>query len=159
VSVPFYHDSWIFHETGFLGKECQLWSSFLCYLSTFSSLLSVTLLSITRSNTRDLYFDNGADSKQNAIVVIYGDCDVAWGFITWNLQEIEEQQLRWYGHVMRMDDCRTARQVADWNPQGKGDVADQWTPGRMGLGTACKEGISRMKNILIERFGERKLCL
>jgi hypothetical protein len=35
------------------------------------------------------------------------------------LQEIEEQQLRWYGHVMRLDDCRTARQVAHWNPQGK----------------------------------------
>jgi hypothetical protein len=29
----------------------------------------------------------------------------------------------------------------------------------MGLGRACKEGISRMKNVSIERFGERKLCL
>jgi hypothetical protein len=28
------------------------------------------------------------------------------------LQEIEEQQLRWYGHVMPMEDCRIARQVA-----------------------------------------------
>jgi hypothetical protein len=35
------------------------------------------------------------------------------------LQEIAEQQLRWYGHVMQMDDCRIARQVAEWNPQGK----------------------------------------
>jgi hypothetical protein len=35
------------------------------------------------------------------------------------LQEIEEQQLRWYGHVMRMEDCRIAKQVAEWNPQGK----------------------------------------
>jgi hypothetical protein len=35
------------------------------------------------------------------------------------LQEIEEQQLRWYCHVMRMEDCRIARQVAEWNSQGE----------------------------------------
>jgi hypothetical protein len=40
--------------------------------------------------------------------------------------------------------------------RGKGDAADQGTLGRMGLGRACKEGILRMKNVLIERFGERK---
>jgi hypothetical protein len=34
------------------------------------------------------------------------------------LQEIEEQQLRWSGRVMRMEDCRIARRVAEWNPQG-----------------------------------------
>jgi hypothetical protein len=35
------------------------------------------------------------------------------------LQETEEQQLRWHGHVMRMEDCRIAIQVAEWNPRGK----------------------------------------
>jgi hypothetical protein len=35
------------------------------------------------------------------------------------LQEIEEQQLKWYGHVMRTEDCKIARQVAEWNPQGE----------------------------------------
>jgi hypothetical protein len=30
-----------------------------------------------------------------------------------------KQQLRWYGHVMGMEDCRTATQVAEWNPQGE----------------------------------------
>jgi hypothetical protein len=48
------------------------------------------------------------------------------------LQEIEEQQLRWYGHVMRMDDHRTARQVAHWNPQGKrrrGRPVNTWKDG------------------------------
>jgi hypothetical protein len=35
------------------------------------------------------------------------------------LQEREEQQLRWYGHTMGMEDCKTARQVAGWNPQEK----------------------------------------
>jgi hypothetical protein len=47
------------------------------------------------------------------------------------LQEIE-QQLRWYGHVMRMDDCRTARQAAHWNPQGKrrrGRPVNTWKDG------------------------------
>jgi hypothetical protein len=34
-------------------------------------------------------------------------------------QRTEEQQLRWCGHVMRVEDCRIARQVAEWNPQGK----------------------------------------
>jgi hypothetical protein len=33
------------------------------------------------------------------------------------LQEIEEQQLRLYDPVMRMEDCRIARQVAEQNPQ------------------------------------------
>jgi hypothetical protein len=58
-----------------------------------------------------------------------------------------------------MEDCRTARQVAHWNPQGKrrrGRPVKTW---KIGLGTACKEGISRMRNVLIERFGERKICL
>jgi hypothetical protein len=47
------------------------------------------------------------------------------------LQEIEEQQLRWYGHVMRMD-CRTATHVAEWNPQGKmgrGRPINTWKDG------------------------------
>jgi hypothetical protein len=35
------------------------------------------------------------------------------------LQEIEEQQLRCYGHVMRLEDRRIAVQIAEWNPQGK----------------------------------------
>jgi hypothetical protein len=35
------------------------------------------------------------------------------------LQETEERQLRWCSHVVRMVDCRIARQVAEWNPQGK----------------------------------------
>jgi hypothetical protein len=29
------------------------------------------------------------------------------------LQEIEEHQLKWYGRVMRMEDCRIAGQVAE----------------------------------------------
>jgi hypothetical protein len=48
------------------------------------------------------------------------------------LQEIEDQQLRWCGHVMRMDNCRTARQVAHWNPQGKrrrGRPVNTWKDG------------------------------
>jgi hypothetical protein len=41
------------------------------------------------------------------------------------LQETEEQQLGWRGHVVRTEDCRIAGQVAQWNPQGKGGAADQ----------------------------------
>jgi hypothetical protein len=41
------------------------------------------------------------------------------GMKTGTLQEIEEQQLSRYGNVMRMEDCKTAREVAESNPQGK----------------------------------------
>jgi hypothetical protein len=34
--------------------------------------------------------------------------------------QVTEQELRDDGHVMRMEDCRTARQVAELTPQGKG---------------------------------------
>jgi hypothetical protein len=34
------------------------------------------------------------------------------------LHETEEEQLRRYSHIMRMEDCRIARQIAEWNPQG-----------------------------------------
>jgi hypothetical protein len=48
------------------------------------------------------------------------------------LQETEEQQLRWCGDIMRMEDCRIARQVAEWNPQGKwrhGGPVSTWKDG------------------------------
>jgi hypothetical protein len=54
------------------------------------------------------------------------------------IQGIDEEQLRWNGHVMRMEDCRIARQVAKWTPQGKGRKADQSTHVMMGLGTSYK---------------------
>jgi hypothetical protein len=59
---------------------------------------------------------------------------------------------------MGIEDCRNARQVAEWKPQGK-----RWhgrpTNGRMELGTACKEETSRMKKVLIESSEGRKSCL
>jgi hypothetical protein len=35
------------------------------------------------------------------------------------LQEIEEQQLRWCGHVKQMEDGKIVKQVAELKPQGK----------------------------------------
>jgi hypothetical protein len=35
------------------------------------------------------------------------------------LQETEEQRLRSYGCIMRMEDCRIAIQVVEWKPQRK----------------------------------------
>jgi hypothetical protein len=41
------------------------------------------------------------------------------------LQVIGVQQLRRYGHIVRMEDCRIARQVAEWNPHGKVGIIHQ----------------------------------
>jgi NADPH-dependent glutamate synthase beta subunit-like oxidoreductase len=35
------------------------------------------------------------------------------------VQETEEQQLRWYGHVKRMEDGNIVKQVAEWKPHGE----------------------------------------
>jgi hypothetical protein len=69
------------------------------------------------------------------------------------LQEKEQ-----HSHVMRMEDCRTTRQVGEWNPQGRGGEADQSARGRIGLGTARKEETSRMKHVSIESSGGKQLC-
>jgi hypothetical protein len=48
------------------------------------------------------------------------------------VQEIEEQQLRWSGHVKRMEDGKIVRRVAEWKPQGKrkrGRPINTWTDG------------------------------
>jgi hypothetical protein len=71
------------------------------------------------------------------------------------LQKIDEQQLRWYGHVMRREDCRIARQVAAWTHRGTGGAAAQSIHGRVGLGAACKGETLRMKNGSIVRFGRK----
>jgi hypothetical protein len=34
------------------------------------------------------------------------------------VQETEEQQLRWCGHVKRMEGGKIVKQVAEWKPQG-----------------------------------------
>jgi hypothetical protein len=46
------------------------------------------------------------------------------------LQEIEKRQLRRKGHIMRMEYCRIAGQVAEWNPQRKTSAATRsWKDG------------------------------
>jgi hypothetical protein len=48
------------------------------------------------------------------------------------VQEIEEQQLRWYGHVKRMEDGTIVKQVTELKPQGKrkrGRPINTWKDG------------------------------
>jgi hypothetical protein len=48
------------------------------------------------------------------------------------VQEIEEQQLRRYGHVKRIEDGKIVKQVAEWNSQGKrkrGRPINTWKDG------------------------------
>jgi hypothetical protein len=57
-----------------------------------------------------------------------------------------------------MEDCRIARQVAEWNPPGgNGGAGDQSAHGRTGLGTACKAETSRMKKISIKSSGGKNI--
>jgi hypothetical protein len=64
------------------------------------------------------------------------------------LQEIAEQQLKWCGHVMRMEGCIIAKQIVECNPQAnKRHAAHQSAYGRMKLGRACKAETSRIKNV------------
>jgi hypothetical protein len=49
-----------------------------------------------------------------------------------------------------MEDCRLARQVAEWNPQGK---RRRGRHGRMEVGTAYREETLRMKNVSIVSSG------
>jgi hypothetical protein len=48
------------------------------------------------------------------------------------VQETEEQQLRWYGNVKRMEDGKIVKQVAEWKSQGKrkrGRPVNTWKDG------------------------------
>jgi hypothetical protein len=48
------------------------------------------------------------------------------------LQEVEERQLSWCGHVKQMEDGKIVKQVAEWKPQGKrkrGRPANTWKDG------------------------------
>jgi hypothetical protein len=68
------------------------------------------------------------------------------------LQETEEQQWRWYGHVMRMEECRIARQVAEWNPQRKskrGRSVSTWKDG-------IRNSMQR-RNLKVEEYFDREL--
>jgi hypothetical protein len=42
---------------------------------------------------------------------------------------------------------------------GEGGAADRSVHGRMGLGRVCKEETLRIKNVVIDSSGVRKLCL
>jgi hypothetical protein len=70
------------------------------------------------------------------------------------VQEIEEQQLRWCGHVKRMEDGKIVKQVAEWKPQGKrkrGRPINTWKDG-------IRESIKRRElkdEECIDRVGEK----
>jgi hypothetical protein len=62
-----------------------------------------------------------------------------------------------------MEDCRIARQVAEWNPQGKRRCSRSVNVWKDGIRALCKEKISEIKNVSIESsrgksyvFGLRK---
>jgi hypothetical protein len=53
-----------------------------------------------------------------------------------------------------MEDCKIARQVAEWNPQGKrrhNRPVNTWD--------GIRDSMQRMKNVSIVSSGGRKLCL
>jgi hypothetical protein len=74
------------------------------------------------------------------------------------VQEIEEQ-LRWYGHVKRMEGGKTVKQVAEWKPQGKrkrGRPINTW---KDGIRESMKRRELKEEEVWIEIFGEEKSCI
>jgi len=52
------------------------------------------------------------------------------------LDDIKTKQLKWYGHVQRMEEGRLPMEVIKWNPPGRrklGRPETNWTEGIRGL--------------------------
>jgi hypothetical protein len=75
------------------------------------------------------------------------------------LQDIEEQQLRWYSHPCEWRIAKLQDWLQNGTHSGRGGSADQSIHRRMRLGTVCKEETLRMKSASIMSSGGRKLCL
>jgi hypothetical protein len=73
------------------------------------------------------------------------------------VQEIEEQQLRWYGHVKRMEDGKTVKQVAEWKPQGKrkrGRPINTW---KDGIRESMKRRVLKDEECMDQDLSRRKI--
>jgi hypothetical protein len=68
-----------------------------------------------------------------------------------------EQQLRWRGCVMQMEDCRIARQVAEWNPQGNRRRGRPVSTRSYGLRVRKQRRNLRTKNVSIPSSGGEKI--
>ena len=49
------------------------------------------------------------------------------------LDDIKTKQLKWYGHVQRMEEGRLPKKVMKWSPPGRKNEEDLKLPGRNGL--------------------------
>jgi hypothetical protein len=71
-----------------------------------------------------------------------------------------EHRLRWYGHVMGLENCRVAMQVAQWNPQGRRRRRDKpvntW---KDGIRDSVQKRRSKDKNVSIGSSGGKNCVL
>jgi hypothetical protein len=57
---------------------------------------------------------------------------------------------------MRMEDCRTARQVAEWNPQGKSRRGRPVSTWEDGIRDSMQRRDLKDENVTMENSGERE---
>jgi hypothetical protein len=75
------------------------------------------------------------------------------------VQEIEEQQLRWYGHVKRMADGKIVKQVAEWKPQGKRKLGRPVKTWKDGIRESMKRRELKDEECMDRDLWRRKICL
>ena len=79
------------------------------------------------------------------------------------LESIERGQLRWYGHVMRMEDSRFPKQFLEWMPDGRRPVGRPRTRWRDNIEMAVRKRGSTIQDIerdevFLDRVQWRRFC-
>ena len=72
------------------------------------------------------------------------------------LEDIERNKLRWYGHVMRMDDGSKPKKYLEWRPPGKRPVGRPRKRWIEGVGSALERRGTTLREVRdFRRYDDR----